>query len=109
MVRAEIAERKAVEMPAMRRIAKGAEIRIVRRDDQDPARCGGDPVELLHRADDIRNVLDDVHHAHGIERAIAKRIREAVEVTDDVGTRMNVAIDADGPGILVDTAAYVEN
>ena len=109
MIGAEIAKREAVEMPAMRGIAKRAEIRVVRSYDQESARCGRHPVKFLHRANDVGQMFDDMHYTNVVESVVAKRIRKAIKVADDVGTAGKVAIDANGPRVFVDTAPDVES
>src|SRR5580704_3473305 len=91
----EIAEREAVEMPAMRGIAERAEVGVMRSDDEDAAGRRDDAVKLLHGADDIGYMLDDMHGAKRCERVVAERVRETVEVADDVGPAARIAIDAD--------------
>jgi hypothetical protein len=54
-------------------------------------------------------MLDDVDRAQHIEDTIAKRIREPIEVADNVGVGISIEVDSDGPWILVDSAADVEN
>lgn len=85
MILAEMTQRKAVQVPAMGRIAKRAEIGVVRRhDDQQPARSE-QPVEILHCPHDARDVLDHMRAADFIERAIGKGQGRLVKVRDHVG------------------------
>jgi len=66
-------------------------------------------VKLFHGADHILDVLNDMDGPDLCERAVAKRVREAVEVGEDVGAAGRIAVDADGARELVDAAPYVEN
>ena len=59
-------------------IAKRAEIRIVRRDNHDAPAGGKQPVELFHRADDIRDMLEHVNRPYFAKRVVAKRKREVI-------------------------------
>src|ERR1700678_1990712 len=54
-----IQKRIRVQMPAMRGIAKGTVIRIVRRSDEDRAARLRDAMKFLHRRNDIRYVFDN--------------------------------------------------
>ena len=51
-------------MPAVSGVAKGAEIRIVWRNDDGAAAGRKQPVELFDRADDVGDVLDHVYSAN---------------------------------------------
>ena len=66
-------------------------------------------MKLLHGADDVGDVLDDVDGAQLIEGAVAEGIGEPIEVAEDVGAGMRVAVDPDGSWDLVDSAAHVEH
>ena len=90
-------------------IAEGTEIGVVRRDDVDGAAWAHQAMEFLNRADDVGYVLDHVYGPQLIERIVAERVREMVEVADDVGVRPGVAIDANRAGVLIDPAADVED
>ena len=107
IVLAKVAERIAVEVPLVRRIAKRAEIRVVRRNDEHFAAGAHQPVEFLDGFDHVRNVLDDVDRLQPIERAIAEWIRKAVELHKNVRFGAWVAIDSNGPDELIDSAADV--
>ena len=65
-------------------------------------------MKLLHGADHVRDMLDDMDGAQRRERVVAKGIREAVEIADHVGAAARIAVDADGARIFVDAAADVE-
>ena len=93
----------------MRRIAKGTEIGVVGSDNEDPAGRPNDAMELLHRADHVREMLDDVNGPKRLEGIIAERIRESIEVADDIGARARIPIDSDSAGVFVDAAADVES
>ena len=71
-----------------------------------PARTSA--VKLLHGADHVGDVLDDVNGQHAVERVVGERVGEAVEVAQDVGAAGGIAVDPDGAGMLADPAADVE-
>jgi hypothetical protein len=52
-------------------------------------------------------VLDDVDDAYPVEGAVLEWIGEAVQVAEDVRPGPGVLVDADGPRILIDSAADV--
>ena len=109
VVRTEIPKRKAVQMPAVRRIAEGAEIRVMRsRNIHGPARTE-QPVKLLDGTDHIGYMLYDVHGADVIETRLPKRVRKTVDVDNDVGCGAFDSVDAYRSGILVDPAADIED
>lgn len=96
-------------MPFVRRIAKGAEVGVVRRRNEELAAGLEQPVQLLHGAHDIGDVLDHMDQPHLIERAVSERIRKMVEVADDVGFGALDSIDADCARVFVDPATYIED
>lgn len=53
-------------------------------------------------------MLDDMDGTYFAERAIAKREREMIEICDDIGARVQVAIQPDRSWIFIYPAAYVE-
>ena len=81
----------------------------MRRDDEDASSGAHQPVKLLHRADYIGDMLDDMDGAQLIESAVAKRVWETVKIADDVSIRISIQIDSDSTRVLVDSAANVEN
>lgn len=109
MVLTEIAERKAIQVPAVGGIAKRAEVGVVRRNDDDPAARDEQPVELFDGAYHISYVFNHVGGADLAEGAVAERKWEMIQVRDDVGPGMRVAIQAYGAGVLVEAAADIEN
>ena len=108
VVGAEVAEREAVEVPAMGGVAEGAEVGVVRRYQEDAPGWADDAMEFLHGANDIGHVLDDMDGAQGVEGVIAERIRKTVEVAEDIGAAAWVAIDSDGAGMFMDAAPDVQ-
>ena len=109
MIFAEIAQREAIQVPAVRGIAKRAEIGVVGCNDKNAATRRRDAVEFFDRADDVGDMFDHVNGADFPESVIAKRKRIAVEICDDIRARVRIAIDADATGIFVDAAADIEN
>src|ERR1700685_303470 len=109
VILAEVAERKTVQVPAMGRVAEGAEVGVRRRGDDEAAAGREHTMKLLHGADDVGDVLDDMNGAQLGEGAVADGIRKTVQVAEHVGARVGSAIKADRAGIFVDAAADVEN
>ena len=63
------------------------------------ARAGPrDAVQLLEHADRLRDVLDDVLHQDLVERPVLDRVREDVEVVDDVSVRVGRDVESDRSG-----------
>ena len=60
MILPEIPERKAVQVPAVGGIAKGAEIGIVRCHDNHFAAGSQQPVEFFHCAENVRDMFYDM-------------------------------------------------
>jgi hypothetical protein len=52
----------------------------VRGDDENLATAADQAMKLFHAADDVRDVLDHVHSLQRVERRIAERVRDAVEI-----------------------------
>ena len=109
VVVAEVAERKAVQVPTVSRVTEGAEVGVVRRNDDHLATVGQQTVCFFHHADDIANVLNDMDGADLPEGAVAKRIMEVVEVGNHVSGCIGVAIKADRAGEFVTAAADIED
>jgi hypothetical protein len=64
-------------------------------------------MKFLHRADDVRDMLDDVHGAEGVKGVIAERVRKPIQVAQNVGAGVGIAIDADRTRIFIDATADV--
>jgi hypothetical protein len=95
MIFAKMAQREAVQVPAMGRIAKRAEIGVVgRHDDQSPARSE-QPVEILHRPHDARDVLDHMRTADFVERAVGKGQGRLIEICDNIRAARRMRVYAD--------------
>ncbi len=90
-------------------VAERTEVGVVRCGDENPPIRGQQAMEFLHRPDDIRNMLDDVYRPHLSEGAVAKWKREVVEVRDDVGFGVGVAVEPDRSGVFIDSAADIEH
>ena len=93
----------------MGRVAERAEVRVMGCGDEDAAARGQQAVEFFHGPDDIGNMLDDVDGAHLPKRIVAEGEREMVQVADDVGFGVGVAVEPDRTRVFVDSAADVEN
>ena len=109
MILAEVAEGEAIQVPAVGGVAERTEIGVMRSDNHHAAARTAETVKLLHGADDIGYVFNDVDRANLVERAVPKRVREPVQVTKDIGAGGGIPVDPEGTGILVDPAANVEN
>ena len=109
VIHAEIAQGKAIEMPAVRGIAKRAEIGVMRGHDDDAAARCQQAMELFDGADHVGDVFDQVYGADPGERVIAKRERKVIEVGDNVGAGVEVAIQSDRAGVLIYSATNVED
>src|SRR3954451_9675832 len=66
-------------------------------------------MKLLHGADHVIHMFDDVNRRETVERTIGEGIRKAVEIGEDVGAAVGIPVEPDGSGLLVDPAADVEN
>lgn len=109
MILTEIAERKAIQVPAVGGIAKGAEIGVVRGNDNDSAAGYEQAMELFYRADHVGYVFDDVGGADLAEGVVAEWKWEMIQVCDHVRPGMRTTIQADSAGVLVEPAADIEN
>src|SRR5262245_37062727 len=90
-------------------IAERTEVGVVRGFDPHRAAGADEPMELLHRADHVGQVFDHVDGGDAIERAVAERVREAVEIGEDVGAARGIAVEAESARLLVNPAADVED
>lgn len=85
VVLAEVPQRKAIQMPAMRGIAKRAEIGVMgRHDDQTPA-GSQQAMKIFHSPHDAHDVLDDVCAANFRKGAVGEGQGRLVDIRDDVG------------------------
>src|SRR5262249_8488809 len=105
----EISEAETVQMALVGRVAKGTEVSIVGSFDAHRTAGPHQAVKLLHGANYIFNVLDDMYRSEAIEGAIGERIRKTVEVGQNIGAAGGIPVDSDGTGLLVNPAADVEN
>ena len=71
--------------------------------------CPEQAVELFHRAYHIADVLDHMDGADIVKRSVGEGIREAVQVAQHVRAGACNAIYTDRAGILLYTAADVED
>jgi hypothetical protein len=93
----------------MSRVTERAEIGVMRSHDERAPAGGEQAPELLHGADDIGDVLNDVNCPHFVEGAVPEREGEMVEVSDDIGGGVGIAIESDGAGVFIDPAADVKD
>src|SRR5579875_1123733 len=80
----EIAERKAVQVPPVRGIAPGNEVRVVRRHKVDRPTGSGHPVNFRHCVHEVVQVLDDMNSPNLVKPVVAKW-KPLVEVADHIG------------------------
>lgn len=95
-------------MPAVRGVAKRAEVGIVRGHDESAPSRFQDAVELLHHPDDVGDMLDDVNRPDLAKRIVAERKRKLVEVSHYIRPRSLVSVKPDRAGIFVNSAAYIQ-
>jgi imidazolonepropionase-like amidohydrolase len=90
-------------------VAERTVIGVVRCLDSDTAAGAYEAMEFLHGADNVGNVFDNVDGAEMVEGAVAERVREGIEIAENVGGAGGVGIDADRAGVFADAAADVES
>src|ERR1035438_1679486 len=95
-------------MPAMRGIAPGTEVGVMRRHQHDSSAGTRQAVQLFHRSHHVADVFDHVDAANLVEGTVAERVRRTVQVAQHVGGRLGIVVNADGAGVLVASAADVE-
>jgi hypothetical protein len=66
-------------------------------------------MQLAHDYVGLADVLDDVLKQDLVEAVVLQRIRNDVEVMNDVGVSIRVQVDANGAGILLCAAAQVQD
>jgi hypothetical protein len=103
----EVAQGKTVEVPPMGGITEGAEIGVVGSNNNGPASRLEKTMKLLHQANYVSDMFDDMDGAYFAEAIIAKREGNVIQVGDDIGARVRISIKADSTGILVDAAADI--
>ena len=96
-------------MPLMRRVAKRTEIRVVRSKNDDATAASEQAVKLFHGANDIADMLNDVHGPHFAKGAVREWEGELIQVGDDVCSGVQIPINADRTRILVIAAADIQN
>ncbi len=108
MIFAEIAQREAVQVPLMRRIAERTEVRVMRGDDENVAAWLEQAMKFLNGADDIRDVLDEMDGTDLTKGTVAKRKGEVVKIRDDIRVGVRISINPNCARIFLNAAAYVE-
>ena len=108
MVLAEVPERKAGQVMFVGWIAEGAEIRVVRSLDTNAPARPDQAVELFHCPDHVRQMFNDMDGSQLVKAAVAERIREAVQLADDVGGTRRIAVDPDRTWVFANPAADVK-
>src|SRR6185437_2079621 len=100
----EIAKAEAIQVVAVRGIAEGAEVGVVRGFEAHGSSGANQAVKLLHGANHIVNVLDHVDGCKAIEGTIGERIGKAVEVGNHVGAAGGIPVEPNGSWLLVNPA-----
>ena len=98
-----------VEVVAVCRVGGPIRVRIVRRDDQNPAAGLRDAVEFGNKRHHIRNVLCDVTANDVVELVIRKRIGNRSKIVNDVCMGLRICVDADRAGGLVPATTDIKN
>jgi hypothetical protein len=109
VVLAEIAKRKAIQVPAVSGIAKRAEISVVGRNDNDATSRCEQAVKLFNRADYVGYVFDHVCGSDLTECTIAEWEREVIQVCDNIRPSMRVPIQAYSARLFIEPAPHIEN
>lgn len=109
MVFTEITQGEAIEVPAMSRVAKGAEIGVMWRHDDNAPAGHEKAMKLFQGPHYVHDMFYDVNGANLSKCGIAEWERKMIEIGDDVGVCVWVLIDADRAWIFVDSAAYIQN
>lgn len=81
-----IAEREAVQVPSVRRIAPGDEVRVVGRHQINRPAGPGHAVNFRHRFHDVVQMLDHMNPADLVKPVISKW-QSVVEIANDIGCR----------------------
>ena len=81
----------------------------MRRDDDDASIGNEQPIELFERPHHVGDVFNDVCGADFLERVVAEREREAVQIRYNVGVGVEITIETNGTRILLDAAADIKN
>jgi hypothetical protein len=90
-------------------VTEAGKVSVVRGNDKDRAARPDKSVEFLHGTHDVGDVFDDMDGLEAMEGRVAERVRERVEVGEDIGAAAGVAVEADGAGEFIDPAADIEN
>ena len=108
VVLAEVAKAEAVQVMLVRGVTERAVVSVVRGFNMDPAAGLDQPVKLFHGLDDIGHMFDHVDGAQTIETVGFERVREAVQIGQNVGAGVGVIVQSNGAGELVYAATYVK-
>src|SRR5258705_9865721 len=84
-------------------------IRIMWRDNLKPSARFSDPVQLVHEAQHIRDMLDHVATDYLVELVIIEWVRKVSQVMYEVCLSPRIRIDADGAGKFILPAPYIQN
>ena len=95
-------------MPAVCRVAKRREIRIVRRCQEHGASRTHQSVKLFHSAKNIGNMFNDVCRMYVVEGIVSERVWETIDIANHVRLAIGVPVYANRPVQFIDTAANVQ-
>ena len=91
----------------MGRIAKGAEVGVMRCDNDEPSARGKQAMEVFHGVQNAGNMLDYVGGANFGKRTVGKGQGRLVQVGDYIGAACRMGVHADRARKFVDAAAGV--
>src|SRR5205807_5956651 len=105
---AEVPEAETVQVMPMSGVAERAEVRIMRGLQTHRAAGADQAMELLHGADHVVDMFDDVDRGQPIEGTVREGIGKAIEIGEYVGAAVGIPVQPDAAGLLVNPAADVE-
>jgi hypothetical protein len=88
-------ERPAVQMPSVSRILPGRRVSVVRGDNLHLSTVPGNSVELFHGSGDRIHVLNHMAQSDKVKSILRKRIRELIQVVDNVDSLQGDPIEPD--------------
>jgi hypothetical protein len=105
----EASERVTIEMIAVRWVSRPVGIGIVRGNDFDGASRSGDAVDLRDKGHHVGHVFDHMTAYDLIKLVGAEGIGQDTQIMNDIGMAARIRVDAYRSGILILTAADIED
>ena len=96
-------------MMAMSRVAERGNVRVMRRFEDDARARFRYPIKFRHHGRDVREMLDHLIADDQIELIVRKRVRELIEVMNDVSIRLRIDVDPDRARRLMLAATEIED